>query len=52
MIAVRGAQVDMTPAETAARNLAKNVAYEDWLSLAKTDDDAERDPSTLPWLPL
>ena len=52
MIAVRGAQVDMTPAETAARNLAKNVAYEDWLSLANTDDDAERDPSTLPWLPL
>ena len=52
MVAVRGAQVEMTAAEKAAKNLAKHVDFEDWLALGKADDDATVDRNSLPWLPL
>jgi hypothetical protein len=41
-----------TVSETAAKNLAKNVDFEEWLALSKADDDATVDRNSLPWLPL
>jgi len=42
----------IAPTETAAKNLAKNVDFEEWLALGKADDDATVDQASLPWLPL
>jgi hypothetical protein len=52
MVAVRGAQVEMTPAEAAAKNLGKHVDYGEWLALSKADDDATVDQNTVPWLAI
>ena len=52
MVAVRGAQVEMTPAEAAAKNLSKHVDYGEWLALSKADDDATVDQNTMPWLAI
>lgn len=52
MVAVRGAQVEMTPAEAAAKNLSKNIDYDEWHALSKADDDADVDPNTVPWLAI
>lgn len=52
MVAVRGAQVQMTPAEAAAKSLSKTVDYDAWHALSKADDDAVVDPTTVPWLAI
>lgn len=39
-------------AETAAKNLAKNVDYDEWLTLSNDEDEATVHSDSLPWLPL
>jgi hypothetical protein len=39
-------------AETAAKNLVKNVDFEEWLALGRADEGGEAYSNALPWLAL